>query len=103
MQAILVRIYALWQQIPAGVRAGLGLLVMGVFAAGLSFGWHFPADWADAKEQLAAFWLIVVPVAYGIFQKSLWPALFDWFLTLLDLSPAIDGKELVRAWHPSGR
>lgn len=103
MQNILATIYAYWQKIPEGVRAGLGLLVMGVVAAGLAFGWHFPADWADAKAELAAFWLVVVPIAYGIFQKSVWPPLFDWILTLLGLASTIDGKELVRAWHPSGR
>ena len=85
MQNAIIWIHNLWQQIPAGVRAGLGLLVMGVVAAGLSFGWHFPADWADAREQLAAFWLVVVPIAYGIFQKSIWPPLFTWLLAQFGL------------------
>jgi hypothetical protein len=93
------QIYAYWQMVPAGVRAGLGLLVMGVVAAGLAFGWRFPADWADAKEQLAAFWLIVVPIAYGIFQKSIWPPLFEWVLSLMGLAQTMDGTELVAEWH----
>ena len=100
MQSLIAAIYAYWQKIPAGVRAGITLLVLGVVAAGFAFGWHFPTSWVDAKEQVAAFWLVVVPIAYGIFQKSIWPPLFAWILVLLGLAPTVEGKQLITAWKP---
>ena len=86
MASIIAWLYNHWQLVPAGVRAGLSLLIMGVISAGLAFGWHFPSSWVDAQEQLAAFWIVLVPIAVGIFQKSIWPPLFAWILTLLGLT-----------------
>jgi hypothetical protein len=85
MQLWITWLYGLWQQIPAGVRAGVSLLVAGVIATGMAFGWRWPTDWADVQAQVAAFWLVLVPVALGIFQKSIWPPLFAWLLSLIKL------------------
>ena len=98
MQSIITTLYNLWQQVPAGVRAGISLLVAGVIATGMAFGWHWPTSWTDVQAQVAAFWLVVVPVVVGIFQKSIWPPLFAWILSLLHLgvisSPS--RRELIR-------
>lgn len=85
MQTIVTTLYNLWAQIPAGVRAGVSLLIAGVVATGMAFGWHWPSSWADVSAQVAAFWLVLVPVVVGIFQKSIWPPLFAWILSLLHL------------------
>ena len=95
MQNLVVTIYNTWMLVPAGVRAGVVLLVTAVVSMGMAFAWHFPADWADAREQLAAFWLVVVPVAVGIFQKSIWPPLFAWILQRLGM---IQGTTKRQSW-----
>jgi hypothetical protein len=100
MQNIIVTIYTYWQKLPAGLRAGLVLLVTAVVATALAFGWTLPSNWADAKAEVAAFWLVLVPVIVAVFQKSVWPPLFAWILTLLGLAPTIDGKALITAWAP---
>ena len=94
-------VYAYWQKLPAGLRAGLVLLVTAVVATALAFGWRLPSDWADAKAEVAAYWLVLVPVIVAVFQKSVWPPLFAWILTLLELAPTIEGKQLVAAWKPA--
>ena len=101
MTALIQTIYAYWQKIPAGIRAGLSLLGAAVLATVLAFGWRIPSDWADAQAQIAAFWLILVPVVVGIFQKSIWPPLFAWLLSQLQLAPTVSGKALVAAWKPA--
>jgi ABC-type sulfate transport system permease subunit len=98
MNSVVAYIYNLWQQIPAGVRAGLTLLVVAVFSTALSFGWKLPTDWANAQEQVAAFWLVLVPVVVAVWQKSIWPPLFAWILTLLGLQPVFGHRlTLVKA------
>lgn len=99
--ALIAAIFAGWQKVPAGIRAGVGLFVVGIVSTGMAFGWHWPADLADAKEQVAAFWLILVPAAYGLFQKTIWPPLWAWLLSLLALAPTIEGRALVPAWKPA--
>ena len=86
MSQFVAWIYNTWQQVPVAVRAGVSLFVMGLVTAGMAFGWHFPTDWLDAKLQVAAFWVFIVPVAYGLFQKQIWPPLFAWILTVLGLA-----------------
>ena len=97
MQAI----YAAWQKLPAGLRAGFTLLVTAIIATALAFGWRLPTDWADAQEQVAAFWLVLVPVVVAVFQKSVWPPLFAYILSLAGLAPTVEGKALVAAWKPA--
>ena len=86
MSAIVVWIYNTWAKVPAPLRAGLSLFAIGLVAVALAFGWKWPTDWADAKAEVAAFWLVVVPAAYGLFQKWLWPPLLAWLLTFLGLA-----------------
>ncbi len=85
MSLAIAWIYNTWAKVPAAVRAGLSLFVMALVTAGMAFGWHFPTDWVDAKQEIALFWVFIVPVAYGLFQKWIWPPLFAWLLTLLHL------------------
>jgi hypothetical protein len=85
MQNIITTIYKDWQQVPVGVRSGVSMLVAAVVATGMAFGWHWPTDWADVQAQVAAFWLVVVPVVVAVWQKSVWPPLFAWILSLLGM------------------
>ena len=101
MQQLIGTIYAKWQKLPKGFRAGLTILGTAILATVLAFGWRLPTDWIDAQAQLAAFWLVLVPVVVAVFQKSVWPPLFAWWLAQLGLAPTIEGKALVAAWKPA--
>lgn len=101
IQAFIATIYGAWQNLPAGLRAGITVLVMGVIATAAAFGWTIPTDWVNAVAQIHAFWLVVVPVALAIFQKSVWPPLFAYILSLLGLTALVAPGEPRRliAWR----
>jgi hypothetical protein len=92
MQALVKNIYNAWVQVPAGVRAGISLAFAALIGLIWAFNWALPTDWAGAKEQIVAFWVIAAPVLWGIFQKSIWPPLFAWLLQLLALQQVMDGR-----------
>jgi hypothetical protein len=95
MTSFISWLYGTWEAIPAGVRAGIAAVVVALVSAGLAFGWSFPSNWADALKEVSAFWLVAGPVAWQVFQKSLWPPLFAWLLTLIGLEPTTDARLLV--------
>ena len=101
MTSFITWLYGIWQSIPAGVRAGVVTLAVTLVSLGMAFGWVFPSDWTSALKEVAAFWLVAGPIAWQVFQKSLWPPLFAWILTFLGLAPTIDKRQLVAAWHPA--
>ena len=101
MQKIVQTIYNAWVKIPAGLRAGFVAFVAVLVTAALAFTWRFPNNWAEAKDEVNLFLLFIVPIAYAAFQKTIWPPLFAWLLTLLQLqytaSAAMQPPQLVKA------
>jgi len=96
--AIIQYIYGLWMLIPAGVRAGFSLGFAAFVGLVLAFNWTLPANWLGVRTEITAFWAVAFPVLFGVFQKSIWPPLFAWILSLLGLEPSTDGKALLRTY-----
>lgn len=85
MGSLIAWIYNKWAKVPVALQAGVTALVVAVIAIGMAFGWHWPSDWADVQAQVAAFWLVAAPIAWGIFQKQIWPPLFAWIISMLGM------------------
>lgn len=89
LQVILAKVYAGWEWLSPGIRAGVSLFVVSLIGVGLAFGWQWPSNWTDAKAEIAAFWVVIIPAAYGLFQKYIWPPVLAAILKMLGLSVTV--------------
>lgn len=95
MASFISTVYFYWQKVNPGIRAGISLFVMGILGAVLAFGWTWPSDWVNFTGQIHAFWILLVPAVYALFQKDLWPPVLAYVLKLFGLTAAADKKSLV--------
>jgi hypothetical protein len=83
-----LNIYNLWVKVPTWAKSGISAIVVAVVTAGLAFNWVWPNSWQNAQQQIQAFWIIVMPVVWRIWQTSLWPNILPWLMRVLSLGYA---------------
>jgi hypothetical protein len=89
-----VSVYNLWAKVPTWAKSGGSALVVALVTAGLAFNWTWPTDWTNFTAQIHAYWIVVLPVVWHIWQTSLWPNILPWLMRILSLGYVQDAVPL---------